>query len=224
MAGVSPARITRFEGHVEIVGQGPRVEPDMPLPNGTRILTGGASSRAWLDLEKDIGRIILEKSSEAILKGGDEHVDSRVDLTRGGLEAVVVKQGTRFAVSTVAGEVRVRGTQFKVRLLKEQEEKNMNGFSKIAGSVMLVTVTSGAVDVVNPHGALKVASGNSAWATEASAPTIVAAREPSTEPMRDFEIYFTQADVDFKAGSFYVYKWDIGENQPYAFRSFRLHN
>lgn len=109
----------------------------------------------------------IENRSQIVFRGLQPG-RSKIDLNEGSITATVVP-GTPFVVSTPFGEVRVKGTKFRVSLEASptQGGKDMKRF-------MQVMVMAGLVELVNSFGSVTVAVGQQATAPEGKAPSVTA--------------------------------------------------
>jgi hypothetical protein len=71
-----------------------------------------------------------------------------LDLSQGEVFVNVVRKGTAFAVRTTAGEARALGTKYTVSLRQDKGGQKMNGLKSAVGTVMMVTVMAGTVEVL----------------------------------------------------------------------------
>jgi hypothetical protein len=71
-----------------------------------------------------------------------------LDLSQGEVFVNVVRKGTAFAVRTTAGEARALGTKYTVSLRQDKGGQEMNGLKSAVGTVMMVTVMAGTVEVL----------------------------------------------------------------------------
>jgi HEAT repeat protein len=146
--------------------------PGMALFEGSRVLTGDGDSGCRLALARGDVVVTVSGDSELTLKAGgaDRQYDSEVNLTRGELQAEVRRKGTRFAVVSVAGKAEAIGTEFKVKLQEQTEEKDPT-MNKTQMS-MLTTVLSGVVLISNPFGTMTARAGDAVAVTPAIAPEL----------------------------------------------------
>jgi ferric-dicitrate binding protein FerR (iron transport regulator) len=131
----------------ERVGAGTSIEA---TPNGNARIS--LQGRSWVELNPGARvRIVASGEAEGIL----------LDQALGEAHFRVRPGSGPFQVDTPAGTVRVRGTEFSIRIVKEEE---MKGKTAAGGTVLaaLVGVATGLVAVTTPQGEVEAGAGQTA--------------------------------------------------------------
>lgn len=164
VAAAAAALLLAVGGGYLLFREGDRAAAPRALPAGRAVTDARVAlpARAEADLVEcaDGTRLRLAPFTDAAIRQGEGAERLVVEMTRGAIEADVVKGGGQVRIRAPAGEVRVLGTAFTVKVFQITIPSPFGGEGEGGGgSVLAVEVSRGVVELASETGKVRLPAG-----------------------------------------------------------------